>query len=215
MTNGMIKRVVLLLASTLAVVSCQRTADDYYRMGDRWDQATKNKKVSYRWEDFIASPNYQTSRDYWRGKALEQYNPAGSHVEILLKEQRGRLYINGQIAMDFPVCTGRIGGSETPRGSFRITEKKREHRSSRYGCFVDAEDNLVMANVTSSQRPPAGAHFKGSKMDYWMRFNGAIGLHVGNIVERTGQSHGCVRLPEEPSAILFQKLSVGSRVIVK
>ena len=166
--------------------ACTPTAEDYRRMGDEWDAATKNRKVSYRWEDFIASPNYRTSRDYWRGKALEQYNPANSYVVILLKEQRGR-----------------------------ISEKKREHRSSRYGCFVDANDNLVRANVTSSQRPPAGAHFKGSKMDYWMRFNGAIGLHVGNIIERTGQSHGCVRLPEEPSAILFSKLEVGSRVIVK
>ena len=205
----------LLLAAALLPAACTPTAEDYYRMGDEWDAAAKNRKVSYRWEDFIASPGYRTSRDYWRGKALEQYAPANSYVVILLKEQRGRLYINGQIAMDFPVCTGRVGGSETPRGTFRISEKKREHRSSRYGCFVDANDNLVQANVTSSQRPPAGAHFKGSKMDYWMRFNGAIGLHEGNIIERSGQSHGCVRLPEEPSAILFSKLEVGSRVIVK
>lgn len=210
------RRLLLTLAAAaLLPAACTPTAEDYYRMGDEWDAAVKNKKVSYSWEDFIASPGYRTSRDYWRGKALEQHNPANSYVVILLNEQRGRLYINGQIAMDFPVCTGRVGGSETPSGTFRITEKKREHRSSLYGCFVDANDNLVRANVTSSQRPPAGAHFKGSKMDYWMRFNGAIGLHVGNIVERSGQSHGCVRLPEEPSAILFQKLAVGSKVIVK
>ncbi|MBQ1189233.1 MAG: L,D-transpeptidase family protein [Lachnospiraceae bacterium] len=47
-----------------------------------------------------------------------------------------------------------------------------------------------------------------------MRFNGAIGLHVGN-VHRYSASHGCVRVPEEACAILFEKLAVGSEVIVK
>lgn len=191
------------------------TAEDYYRLGDELDEAAKNKKVGYTFEDFISSPGYRSSRDYWRGPAIERTDPANSHVEILLKEQRGRLYINGEIAMDFPVCTGRVGGSETPRGTFRITEKKEEHRSTLYGCFVDADDNLVKAGVTSSEPPPPGAFFKGSKMDYWMRFNGAIGIHVGNIVERDSLSHGCVRLPVEPAEILFSKLDVGSKVIVK
>lgn len=204
---------VLLLA--LLPTACQMTAEDYYRLGDELDEAAKNKKVGYTFEDFISSPGYRSSRDYWRGPAIERTDPANSHVEILLKEQRGRLYINGEIAMDFPVCTGRVGGSETPCGTFRITEKKEEHRSSLYGCFVDADDNLVQAGVTSSEKPPAGAFFKGSKMDYWMRFNGAIGIHVGNIVERDSLSHGCVRLPVEPAEILFSKLDVGSKVIVK
>lgn len=209
------KLLLPLLLAALLPSACKMTDEDYYRMGDEWDEAVKDKKVGYTYEDFVSSPGYRTSRDYWRGAAIERTDPADSHVEILLKEQRGRLFINGEIAMDFPVCTGRIGGSETPKGSFRITEKKEEHRSSRYGCFVDAEDNLVKANVTSSQKPPAGAFFKGSKMDYWMRFNGAIGIHVGNIIEREGESHGCVRLPVEPAEILFSKLDIGSRVIVK
>lgn len=209
------KLILPMMLMALLPTACKMTAEDYYRMGDKLDEAAKNKKVGYTFEDFISSPGYRTSRDYWRGAALQNTDPANSHVEILLKEQRGRLYINGVIAMDFPVCTGRIGGSETPRGTYRISEKKVEHRSSRYGCFVDAEDNLVKADVTSSQKPPKGAVFKGSKMDYWMRFNGAIGIHVGNVVERQGESHGCVRLPVEPCEILYSKLGIGSKVIVK
>jgi lipoprotein-anchoring transpeptidase ErfK/SrfK len=34
-------------------------------------------------------------------------------------------------------------------------------------------------------------------------------------VHRYSQSHGCVRVPEEACSILFEKLAVGSRVIVK
>lgn len=209
------RQFISLMLTCFLPVSCQVFPGSPCRGCNDWEAATKNVKLSYTFEDFIASPGYRSSRDYWRGAALEKTDPAHSHVEILLKEQRGRLYINGVIAMDFPVCTGRIGGSETPKGTFRITEKKREHRSSRYGCFVDEDDNLVQANVTSSDTPPPGAHFKGSLMEYWLRFNGAVGLHVGNVIEREGQSHGCVRLPIEPSEILFKKLDVGSKVIVK
>ena len=183
-------------------------------MGDEMEQATRNKRVSRTFEDFIASPFYRSSRDYWRGAAIEQYNPAASRVEILLEEQRGRLYINDTIAMNFPVCTGTEGEHETPPGTFRITEKKREHRSSLYGSFVDAAGDVVKGKVHSSDAAPAGTRFEGTRMDYWMRFNGAIGMHTG-VIQREGESHGCVRVPEEACSILFDKLAVGSVVIVK
>lgn len=183
-------------------------------MGAEMEEATRHKRVSRTFEDFIASPGYRMSRDYWRGKAIEQYNPAASRVEILLEEQRGRLFINDTIAMDFPVCSGRIGGHETPRGHFRITEKKREHNSSLYGSFVDARGNTVQSQVRSTDKAPAGSSFEGTLMPYWMRFNGAIGMHTGNI-HRESDSHGCVRVPEEACSILFEKLAVGSEVIVK
>lgn len=206
-----------LIIPVACLLSCQtqpQTPVDYRRAGDELELATKNKRVARTFEEFIASPGYIDSRDMWRGRALEQYNPGKSRVEILLAEQRGRLYINGEIAMDFPVCSGRIGGHETPRGSFRITEKELDHRSSIYGSFVDANESVVKRQVTSNQKPPAGAHFQGTSMPYWMRFNGAVGIHVGSVY-RTEASHGCVRVPPEACSILFEKLAVGSQVIVK
>ena len=151
----------------------------------------------------------------WRGGALAQYSPKNSRVEFLLKEQRGRLYINDTIAMDFPICSGRVGGSETPKGRFRVTEKIREHRSNRYGVFMSKDGSRVVERgVSSDDVPPEGAVFEGADMPYWMRFNGPIGMHVGK-VRRDSDSHGCVRIPEEACSILFEKLEVGSRVIVK
>lgn len=206
------KRIIVLLP-LLCLLACQQHADPY-AAGRRLELATKDKQVARSFEAFIASPGYKDSRDMWRGKALEQYNPKNSRVEILLREQRGRLYINNQIAMDFPICSGRVGGHETPTGSFRITEKEREHRSSLYGSFVGAGDVVVQGDAKSSDKAPAGARFKGASMPYWMRFNGAVGLHVGNVY-RSGASHGCVRVPVEACSILFDKLAVGSAVIVK
>lgn len=210
---------LLLLAAATVVLfsSCSTPEQRLRRMqaeGDRLEEQSKNKRLAYTFEDFIASPHYRDTRDMWRGAAIEQYNPAASYVEILLNEQRGRLYINGQIAMDFPVCSGRFGGRETPRGTFRISQKARDYRSNRYGSYVDAQNNYVQGDAVAGKPGPAGTHFRGASMPYWMRFNGAIGMHVGN-VHRSAASHGCVRVPEEACSILFSKLAVGSCVIVR
>lgn len=211
----MMKR-LLLAALLLSCVGCSssRTAAQMRAEGDRLETAAKHKKLAYTFEDFVASPHYRNSRDMWRGAAIEQYDPAHSEVVVLLDEQRGRLYIRGQIAMDFPVCSGRFGGHETPRGTFRISQKAREYSSHSYGSFVDASGRTVKGNAAVGDSHPAGTHFKGASMPYWMRFNGAIGMHVGN-VHRQGASHGCVRVPEEACSILFSKLGVGSKVIVR
>lgn len=209
-------QIVTVSAGVVALCSCQTSpkAVDYYQLGNEMEEAAKNKRVSRTFESFIASPTYRTSRDFWRGAALREYNPAESHVEILLEMQRGRLYINGKIAMDFPVSTGTKDQHDTPCGTFRITEKKREHHSSLYGSFVDAQGDVVKSKVHSSDKAPAGSRFQGTLMEYWMRFNGAIGMHTGKI-EREAESHGCVRIPPEACSILFDKLAIGSKVIVK
>ncbi len=199
----------LLLAACSSPTPAQLRAE-----GDRLEEAARGRKLAFTYEDFIASPQYRHSRDMWRGRALEQYAPLDSRVEVLLNEQRGRLYIRGQIAMDFPICSGRVGGSETPRGTFRISQKEKEYRSNRYGFYVDAKGDFVQGGAVAGKPGPAGTSFKGSRMPYWMRFNGAIGMHVGE-VHREGESHGCVRVPEEACSILFEKLAVGSTVVVK
>lgn len=206
---------LLLLLPVLSLLACQQAEVVAPALsGDELEELAKDKRVPRTFEAFIASPGYTESRDMWRGAAIEQYAPRQSRVEILLREQRGRLYINDQIAMDFPICSGRVGGSETPRGTFRISQKELEHRSSIYGSFVDAQENIVKSGVTSAQKAPSGTRFRGVSMPYWMRFNGAIGMHVGNVY-REEASHGCVRVPVEACSILFEKLAVGSTVIVK
>lgn len=211
----MISRAFITAAVALLLGACsQDRAAVYYAQGDQLEIATKNKRVSTTFEAFINGPYYRSSRDIWRGPAIEQYAPKQSRVEILLDKQRGRLYIRNKIAMDFPVCSGSYGGMETPKGTFRITQKVRDYRSNRYGSFVNAAGKSVKGGISSSDKAPAGTRFLGSPMPYWMRFNGAIGMHVG-AVHRDGASHGCVRVPKEACSILFEKLAVGSKVIVK
>lgn len=205
---------ILLPALSLLLASCTQEASVAFNT-QHSGRPAQARRMAYTFEDFIANPEYRHTRDMWRGGALAQYDPAHSHVEFLLEEQRGRLYINGTIAMDFPICSGRMGGSETPKGRFRVTEKIREHRSNRYGSFMSKDGSkVVKRGVCVDDKVPKGAVFEGADMPYWMRFNGAIGMHVGK-VRRDMDSHGCVRVPEEAAAILYEKLTLGSRVIVK
>ncbi len=211
------KKVLTIVAAVvLAACQQQRTAEWYRAEGDRLEEAARNKLVPKGFDAFVRSPGYRHSRDIWRGPAVNLYNPAQSWVEVLLDEQRGRLYIEGRVAMDFPLCSGKIGGMETPKGTFRISQKvEKDYRSNLYGSFVDAvTGNMVKGGVSSTDPAPAGTVFEGSEMPYWMRFNGAIGMHVGNVY-RNEDSHGCVRVPVEACRILFEKLAVGSAVIVK
>lgn len=210
------KNTLFILLSVVCASCTQQhpTIEHLIRTGEQMETESRNKRVARTFEQFIASPGYRTSRDIWRGAAIEQYNPRRTRVEILLNQQRGRLYINDCIAMDFPACTGKDGKYETPKGQFRITEKKREHHSSLYGSFVDAAGDVVKGGVCSADTAPAGSHFEGTKLPYWMRFNGAIGMHTGHVY-REGVSHGCVRIPPEACSIIFAKTTVGTPVIVK
>ena len=206
------------LALGLVLLSCQEyKSPNWYRMeGDRLEAAASNTIVPRGLDAFINSPGYRGSRDIWRGPAINQYAPSNTYVEVLLEQQRGRLYINNRVAMDFPLCSGRVGGMETPRGTFRISQKVRsEYRSNLYGSFVDARTgSVVRSGASSSDAAPLGSVFKGAEMPYWMRFNGAIGMHVG-AVHREGASHGCVRIPIEACSIIFDKVAVGTKVIVR
>lgn len=206
----------LSLAVSLLFSACSQNKswDDMLAAGDRMEEAARNKRVAATFEDFIASEDYRSSRDMWRGAALDDYAPKDSYVEVLLDEQRGRLYIRNAIAMDFPICSGRFGGSETPKGTFTISQKAADYRSSLYGTYVDSQNRVVRGGADSRKKGPKGTSFRGASMPYWMRFNGAIGMHVGNVY-RDGRSHGCVRVPEEACRILFSKLDVGSKVIVR
>lgn len=177
------------------------------------NQFPPSGKLPYGYEQFIHSEGYRTSRDIWKNdEQLAMANGRNSEVHIMRELQRGRLFVNGKIAMDFPICSGK-GSQKTPSGTFRISQKAKEYHSNLYGAVLDASGNIVNAGATPSSSVPKGGRYVPAEMPYWMRFNGAIGMHVGNVY-REENSHGCVRVPQEACAVLFEKLSTGSIVIV-
>lgn len=186
--------------------ACSQKADGPERLPDG--------RVVYTYEDFVERPDYRETRDIWYGDArIAQATTGNSKIVIHLGPQRGKLYVNNEIAMDFPVCTGK-NRYETPRGTFKIIEKKERYRSRSYGSVYNSSGNVVVADATPSTRVPAGGKYVGASMPLWMRIHGGVGLHVGRVY-RDADSHGCIRVPPEACSILFDKCGTGTVVQVK
>ncbi|MBE6419754.1 MAG: hypothetical protein E7031_06430 [Akkermansiaceae bacterium] len=159
--------------------------------------------------------DYPTTMEVYLNRDLVNMATPQSPVFICLKQQRGRLYVDGQVAADWPVSTGKAG-HETPIGTFPILEKKKVYFSSTWGTIVDENDICVIPSADSrvDKVPPGGA-FLGAKMDNWQRLTyDGVGIHTGKV--RAGQelSHGCIRTPGFVADTLFDITEVGSQVII-
>lgn len=100
--------------------------------------------------------------------------------------QRAVLFRNGVPMAATTVSTGKEG-HETPTGVFTILQKRKEHYSNLY-------NNAPMPNM---QR---------------LTWDG-IALHAGNLPGYPA-SHGCVRLPKDFSALLFDATELGMTVVI-
>jgi lipoprotein-anchoring transpeptidase ErfK/SrfK len=133
-------------------------------------------------------------------------------VEIDLEEQAAYLLKNGRPVLASPISSGRYGHL-TKTGVFEILEKEQTHFSSMYGKIVDARGNTIVADADADMSVPRGGKFVPAPMHYFMRFNGADGMHAG-ILPGYPASHGCVRMPQEYAIAFFNSVSVGTPVTV-
>lgn len=114
----------------------------------------------------------------------QPYGPVS--VVVSIDEQRVHVYRNGT-RIGVATCSTGKPGHETPTGVFVVLQKDKDHRSSTY-------NNAPMPNMNRLT---------------W----GGIALHAGNLPGYPA-SHGCVRLPLEFSALLFEVTHLGTPVII-
>jgi lipoprotein-anchoring transpeptidase ErfK/SrfK len=146
---------------------------------------------------------------YWDGDGID----GKPSVKIALSEQRAYFYKSGQLVGISQLSTGREG-LNTPMGLFHISQKDINHVSSKYGDYVDAADNVIVPNVELGKDPkPAGTHFKGAPMPYFMRIVGGVGMHAGYLPGYPA-SHGCIRMPEFMAESFFKSVSAGTPVTI-
>lgn len=143
---------------------------------------------------------------YWNGAGMT----GSPSIVINLSTQEAYFYKGGKLAGMSPVSTGREGYN-TPSGSFHIIQKNPNHVSNLYGNFVDDNGKVVEANISSRDRAPAGSHFEGAPMPYFMRVTGAVGMHQG-FLPGVPDSHGCIRMPKEMAQIFFENAPLGTPV---
>lgn len=147
---------------------------------------------------------------YWSEKPVM----GAPKIVISLDEQLVGLFRGGKIQGISPISSG-MEGFNTPVGNFKVVEKDPEHRSSLYGCFVDDFGRHVIEDAcTRTDTAPAGTRFVGAPMFYFMRFNGAVGMHQGYLPGYPA-SHGCIRLPAKMASLFYYATPHGTPVDVR
>ncbi len=148
----------------------------------------------------------------WKGAELQ----GQTAVKIVLDEQKAYFTVGGQDAGWSYLASGK-SSHPSPTGNFRITEKIRHKSSNRYGKIVNRNGDVVDGDAKAGRESvPAGGRFVGAPMPYWMRLTGyGVGMHAGAIPNPgMPASHGCIRLPAELAAIVFDRFEVGTTVTI-
>ena len=142
----------------------------------------------------------------------ERLTPGQARVIVSLSKQRAYLLAGDEIAIDTPISSGKRAGM-TPKGSFTITQKDKDHRSNIYGDFKDKAGRTVRSGVSVRiDSAPSGTHFVGAPMKWFMRLTSdGVGMHVG-ILPGYPASHGCIRMPPQSAEMFFNRVKHGTPV---
>lgn len=125
-----------------------------------------------------------------------------TYVEIDLSGQHVYMFRDGVLAWDAPCVTGNVSkGHTTPEGIYSLAYKQKDR-------------------VLRGAKRADGSYEYESPVDYWMPFNGGIGLHdanwrgkFGGTIYKKSGSHGCINLPPSKAKALYDLVYPGIPVI--
>jgi lipoprotein-anchoring transpeptidase ErfK/SrfK len=165
-------------------------------------------------EEFKSQPNYTKTEKVWKDEnLLKTVSPDSTKIVINLKTQRAQLLwsqtseelcytgpTETSILIDYPICSGKRS-TPTPTGTYTILEKIPKKSSNKYGSHI------LLPDGTSK--------FIGAPMNYWMRLTeDGVGHHIGPM-SRTPSSHACIRGPWDIMPIIYQKVKVGTEILIE
>ncbi len=161
--------------------------------GWRVDRAKETEKLI---KLIRAGSHVSREPEYLYTAAAKGENDIGdSYVEINLSAQHLYLYVEGKLITESDFVSGNVArGFSTPDGVYGLTYKT--------------------LNATLKGQGYA------SPVDFWMPFNGNIGMHDaswrkqfgGSIYLRNG-SHGCINLPREAAETIYEQVYKGFPVV--
>lgn len=191
------------LAETYDTVGTTRTFQTYTgryveETGNRYGWAIDVEAETKGLREALASGKSQERTPEFSqvGAAYNKYGDIGySYVEVDLSNQHVYLIIDGKLVEDSPCVTGCVKkGHGTPDGLYSITYKESP-------SVLRGEDYET-------------------KVNFWMPFNRGIGLHdatwrdkFGGDIYYSGGSHGCVNLPYQKAAVIYENIYAGMPVI--
>ena len=167
------------------------------------------------YEHFVKQNGYPTTMHIFQDKELLKVANKKCPIYIDLEHQRGRLYVEGKVAADWPVSTG-VSSHPTRTGKFSVIEKKATYASNSYGKIYDANGKCVNYNADFAKDPvPEGGKIVGSPMPFWQRLtHDGIGMHIGKVRAGKKLSHGCIRTPAVIAKELFRITHYGTKVYI-
>jgi lipoprotein-anchoring transpeptidase ErfK/SrfK len=185
---------------------------------------TPKESSSNCYADFKKNTNLKNSFKVFQDKSLLcKANGKNTHIKVDVSEQRIRLYVDGKVALCSPCTTGAkrklepntgvIRDKRTPKGTFKITEKISDKRSTIFGKFY-RNGKMVYKGDRRKYRGPK-AKYKGASLKNWMRLTSSgIGLHASKYVKRHPGTNGCIRLPFKVAHTIFSKVKTGTKVSI-
>jgi len=177
--------------------------------------------------EFSTCTNARKSYKVFKDKELlATATPKNTKVKIDISEQRARLYVDDKVAVDSPCTTGAKRKFEpntkiyrdkrTPLGSFCVTEKIRDKRSSIFGKYYRGKKCVYTGDKRKYRGSKKGLRYEGASLENWMRLTSSgIGLHASKYIKRYPGTNGCIRLPYHVSKTIFKYVRKGTPVIVK
>jgi len=122
---------------------------------------------------------------------------------LRLRERRVYVYRKNQVQISFPVAVGKDGW-ETPTGAFKVMQMIKD---------PVWEHPWTGELVPAGPDNPLGTRWIG----FWTDGKNVIGFHGTPNPESIGRaaSHGCVRMFDKDAQALFEKVAVGTPVIVE
>jgi hypothetical protein len=133
-------------------------------------------------------------------------------IDLDLSAQTATLYQDGEVVYTSPISSGRFG-HPTPVGDFEVIEKDPDHHSTLYGKIIDSRGHVVKSSADCATAVPQGCHFEQAPMKWFLRFDGAAGMHAGALPGYPA-SHGCVRMPAGKAKLFYDIAEVGTPVHV-
>lgn len=153
----------------------------------------------------LSSQNKVEREPIYQKKEVSSENDGlgNTYVEIDLSRQKVWMYVAGTLKVETDCVTGCVNkGHETPTGIDFLTYKQTDR-------------------ILRGKKLPNGKYEYESHVDYWMPFNGGIGLHDaswrkkfgGDIYIKNG-SHGCINLPSDKAEEIYNLIDTDMPIIV-
>ena len=206
--NFPVVRLTALIGGALALTACgpsgPRTSGYMAGVGGPVHQQVSNGPHH-------PAPAIPDDISYWDGDGA-----TGSPlIKIQRKEQKALFYKGGVLVGVSKISSGSEDHATRP-GTYKITQKSKDHKSSLYGVFKDKTTGMTTNDNVDVRvdKPKPNEIYYAAPMPNFMRFDGGIGMHTGYLPGYAA-SHGCIRMPHEMSEKFFENVSVGTPVIVE